>query len=180
MAVIVPDTIYVLDEYETMDVVNVSGVDTERAIPWMLETNTQGANRAHDAAAYLQQVNVTFGNPRGAFEYGVRGADIHGRQLENVKRFVSPDDSALEERYMPFDISDFFLIGSTIIEWRFFARSIPDVRSAGQINLVQYRYTPQSVNSGYALGSVETFEYSRGSDTTFNGVPNPLIDTSRP
>jgi hypothetical protein len=57
--------------------------------------------------------------------------------------------------------------------------------SAGQINLLQYRYTPSTVNTGYEFGSVETFEYGRDTEflspgETFNGVPRPMADTGRP
>jgi hypothetical protein len=57
--------------------------------------------------------------------------------------------------------------------------------SAGQISLVQYRYAPSTVNTGYEYGSVETFEYGRSSNaadarTTDSGVPMPYIDTRRP
>ena len=59
------------------------------------------------------------------------------------------------------------------------------LESYGRINLVQYRYTPASVNIGYEFGSVETFEYGRASTTadaasTYpNGVPLPYVDTTR-
>lgn len=180
MAVVTPDTIYVVDEYSTQDVVNNDGVDQEAPIAWMFETNTQGANRAHDALAYLQLLTVTLGNVRGVFEYGIRGMDVHGRQLAPTKRFVAVDDSTLPERFEPFDVIDHLKIDATIMEWRFFARGSGTVRSHGQINAVQYRYAPASVNSAYALGSIETFEYGLGSSNTFNGIPVPLIDTSRP
>jgi hypothetical protein len=75
-------------------------------------------------------------------------------------------------------------------EWFFYASSIVDEDgvvqpSSGQINLVQYRYTPVTVNTGYEWGSVETFEYGRagnaaGDRNTVNGVPIPYVDTGRP
>jgi hypothetical protein len=58
--------------------------------------------------------------------------------------------------------------------------------SYGQINLVQYRYTPISVNPGYEYGSIETFEYGRASSLAANvttdypnGIPAPVVDYQR-
>ena len=61
----------------------------------------------------------------------------------------------------------------------------PPELSYGQINLVQYRYTPVSVNVGYEYGSVETFDYARASASwterlTDAGVPTPANDPRRP
>jgi hypothetical protein len=56
----------------------------------------------------------------------------------------------------------------------------------GLIAVVQYRYTPVSVNVGTEFGSVETFEYGRnvadgGPDSySQNGIPLPYTDTQRP
>ena len=53
----------------------------------------------------------------------------------------------------------------------------------GQIGLVQYRYTPATVNVGYEYGSVETFEYGASGSlptTTDSGVPQPYVDMSIP
>jgi hypothetical protein len=57
--------------------------------------------------------------------------------------------------------------------------------SFGQVSLVQYRYSPISVNVGYEHGSVETFEYGRDvaeieGGNTINGVPSPMVDIGRP
>ena len=65
------------------------------------------------------------------------------------------------------------------------AESVDGEVSTGQIDFVQYRYTPVSVNVGYEYGEVETFEYGRSQvqatdRTTFNGVPTPMADTARP
>ena len=73
-------------------------------------------------------------------------------------------------------------------EWRLYMGSVtePDggvAMSYGQVNLVQYAYTPLSVNAGYEFGSVETFEYGRASSFTNpatmypNGVPLSYVDT---
>ena len=59
------------------------------------------------------------------------------------------------------------------------------VPSYGQLNYVQYTFTPVSVNVGYAEGSVETFEYGRdtqraASSVTYKGVTLPFADNTRP
>src|SRR5690606_20060438 len=78
-------SIFVFDpEYDHDDVWNGSAWE-ERGIPWEAVTNTQGANRAHDAWAYLQQVNVTFGNFTGECVYGIRGKDVNGQMVEVTK-----------------------------------------------------------------------------------------------
>lgn len=210
LSVVRPDGIYYLDPLFAYDHYVVGGDidmedpskpgpgdDPETAvigtvpIQWRLETNTQGANRAHDAWCRLQQANVIFGSFVGSCEYGVRGLDVHGKYVEKVKTFIGdavPSDTELLTRY-PFDREDFMLIQRDMRDWFFFARShtVDDEvePSAGQINLVQYRYAPVSVNVGYEYGSIETFEYGRdsvraASTATVNGVPDAYIDTSRP
>jgi hypothetical protein len=160
----------------------------ERNIPWRLETNTQGANRAHDAWAHLQQANVVLGNFLGTLHYGVRGRDRHGKTITRVK--VVRDSGASSADGTLWDLEDFLTVQRDLKEWFFFAGSETTdagetLASSGQINLVQYRYTPVSVNDGYEYGSVETFEYSRAGNaaadrTTDNGIPMPFIDTGRP
>ena len=52
----------------------------------------------------------------------------------------------------------------------------------GQVDAVQYRYTPATVNVGYEYGSVETFEYGVSAEagaTTDSGTPQPYVDLSR-
>jgi hypothetical protein len=172
------------DQYVDPD----SGEVLERAIDWRCETNTQGANRAHDAWAHLQQANVVLGNFTGTMRYGVRAQDRHGKWVDISK--VVTDGKAVPEDGLPFDLEDFLLIRKDLKEWRFYAQAehaadgtvLP---STGQLNLVQYRYTPVSVNVGYEQGSIETFEYGRnaanGADGySANGVPMPLVDLSRP
>lgn len=185
MSVARPNGIYILDDLEHMDTENVDGRTRETPIPWKFETNTQGANRAHDAWAHLQQVNMTFGNFYGTMRYGIRGWDIHGRPVEVAKTFRQLNEGTPVERLNPDDLEDFLLVRSDLREWRLFAESVPDMESYGQVSLVQYRYTPVSVNVGYEYGSIETFEYGRSIEnwvdrTTDNGVPIPAIDTRRP
>ena len=186
MAVVRPDAIFVLDELATLDEYSASGETSERAIPWSIESNTQGASRAHDAWAHLQQVNVTLGNFMGRMRYGIRGWDMHGKRVEVSK--ITKDLTAvdLSTRPLPWDVEDFLLIRRDLKEWRLFAESVEEAgtvaMSYGRINLVQYRYTPVSVNIGYELGSVETFEYGRASAASDpatnypNGVASPYVD----
>ena len=185
-----PDGLFVFDDKLDHDeTASSSGTTVERAIDWMLETNTQGANRAHDAWAHLQQMNITVGNFQGAMRYGIRGLDKHGKRVDVSKVFrdLNPVDRA--QRPMPFDIDDFLLIRRDLKEWFFYASSYEKggvvQPSFGQISLVQYRYTPVTVNIGYEYGSVETFEYTRATvnwddRTTDTGVPQPYVDTGRP
>ena len=189
MAVCKPDAIFVLDEQRTLDEYSAMGATNERAISWRAETNTQGANRAHDANAHLQQVNITLGNFMGRLRYGIRGTDINGKPVvvEKITKDTRTVDLSL--RPLPWDIEDFLLVRRDLKEWQLFIESVEEdsvtQMSYGQINLVQYRYTPVSVNVGYEFGSVETFEYGRASAssdpaTTYpNGVPLSYVDTAR-
>ena len=188
MAIARPESIFVFDELKMTDDTSASGGTEQRAIPWRFETNTQGANRAHDAWAHLQQANVTLGSWHGTMRYGIRGWDVHGKPVEVAKVYRRPIDDDLHTRPMPFDIEDYLLIRRDLKEWFFFAESfVKDGAteiSHGRISYVQYRYTPVSVNVGYEYGSTETFEYGRASvgavTNTDNGVPQPYIDTRRP
>lgn len=152
----------------------------EEGIPWSAVTNTQGANRAHDAWAQLQQVNVTFGNFTGECVYGIRGKDVHGQPVEVSKHLISTVRE--HDPVARFDQEDYLLVRRIMKEWEFFWRSAdkPKNRSFGSISYLQYRYTPVSVNVGYEYGSVETFEYGARADQYSNGVPLPFADTSRP
>ncbi len=195
MSVVRPDGIYFLDPEADLDqyLINTLGSGSrgigERPIPWRLETNTQGANRAHDAWAHVQQANVTFGRFTGSCKYGVRGWTSDGKPLEIAKVYESPHGKEVLVNEPPFDHEDMLLIQRNMKEWFFFAESNPEgtgvARSFGQINIVQYRYTPVSVNIGYEYGSVETFEYGHASAdladrTNINGIPIPALDARRP
>lgn len=188
MAVVRPDSIFVLDDLATHDEFSQSGQTNYKAIPWQVETNTQGANRAHDALAHLQRIAVTMGNFLGRFKIGVRGWDVNGKLVEVEKITISPHDFDLRERPLPWDVEEYLQVKRDMKEWRLYMGSVtePDgdvAMSYGQVNLVQYAYTPLSVNAGYEFGSVETFEYGRASSFTNpatmypNGVPLPYVDT---
>lgn len=158
-----------------------------QTVDWEIETNTQGANRAHDAWAHLRQLVINIGNFHGTFVYGIRGYDIHGQYVE-IEKVVHGKPVSDPWETLAYDTEDTLEIKRDMKEWRFFARAhhdeagVPDVMR-GTINFVQYRYTPISVNVGYAQGSVETFEYSRdalnavrgsGQTWTWNGITDPL------
>lgn len=182
MSLVHPSGIYYFDDgASTDDYVDDAGDVQTRNIPWLLETNTQGANRAHDAWSNLQQANIQVGFFTGEMEYGIRGKDVNGKDIE-IRKVIRDNAAPGSEAY---DIEDFLLIRKVMKEWFFFAHSTVDDNdvvqpSSGQISLVQYRYTPSTVNTGYEYGSVETFEYGTQGDTVFNGVPRPMIDEGRP
>ena len=188
VAVARPESLFVLDDLKITDDTSGSGATIQKAIPWKMETNTQGANKAHDAWARLQQVNITAGNFRGTMRYGIRGWDMHGKPVDVSKVYKRPLTDDLASRPLPFDINDFLLIRKDLMEWFFYAESVETAGvvqpSYGRISYVQYRYAPVSVNVGYEYGSVETFEYGRSSvgevSNTDNGVPQSYIDTRRP
>lgn len=195
MGVVKPEGIFVLDdEYMVDDVLTNRTTWSTRGIDWYAETNTQGANRAHDAWAFLQQVNITFGSFTGVVEYGIHGIDNNGMPVQVTKIFQDLRNTDYSTRPHPWDIEDFMRVGRTLKEWSLHLGSMTGGSgqartSFGQVNLVQYRYTPASVNVGYDFGSVETFEYGRSLDvhpagnvlpTGYpNGIPAPYIDTSR-
>jgi hypothetical protein len=179
-----PEGLYYLDPDARQDnYVAENRQVLERPIPWKFETNTQGANRAHDAWAHLQQVGIVLGNFHGAMKYGVRGHDVNGMDID-VSKIVRDEDPVPDE-VVTWDIEDSMLVKRDLKEWFFYAESVPDMEGSGQLGYIQYRYTPVSVNIGYEFGSVETFEY--GSNTALgndgyaaSGVPRPYMDFARP
>jgi hypothetical protein len=185
-----PEGIFIFDSDKVTDDAAASGTTLQQPISFKMETNTQGANRAHDAWAYLKQMNVVLANWRGHLRYGLRGFDNNGLKVEVVKDYRSKEEGpyAPIPRMNPFDIHDFLQIGRTMKEWYFFAENGTDgsgvLPGFGQVNYVQYGYTPASVNIGGEFGSVETFEYSRDvagyPSSTFNGVPEPYVDSRQP
>lgn len=193
MSVVRPDGIYYFDPlYGLDDYVDVDGMVQSRPIPWRLETNTQGANRAHDAWCHLQQISLTLGNFVGSMKFGLRSWNLHGKPVELTKEVranaVGAGDPEIDSD-LPFDIEEILQVRHDLQQWILTAGSIEEngsvLPSFGQISVVQYRYTPSSVNTGYEFGSVETFEYhSRGlaleDRTSHNGVPIPYTDTRRP
>lgn len=184
MSVIRPDGVYYLDpEYALDDYVGVGLAVGARVIPWRFETNTQGANRAHDAWAHLQQVSIGLGNFLGKMEWGVKGYDVHGKAVDISK--ITRDDGRASTDGLMWDLEDHLAPRRDLKEWHLYGSSVDGEYSQGQISLVQYRYTPVSVNVGYEYGSVETFEYTRNAlvgnnGISTNGVPVPAIDTRRP
>lgn len=188
-----PEGLFVFDENKLTDDASGPSGTLQQAIPWHLETNIQGANRAHDMWAQIQQVNVTLGNFRGDIEYGVRGKDNNGHPVELTKAASHPIDADFSSdtiaREMPFDLGDNLLVQRRMKEWFFFARSrtVNGIvqPSYGQVNFVQYTLSPASVNIGTAEGSLQSFEYGRdtqraASSFTYNGVTIPYADQSRP
>jgi hypothetical protein len=204
MSIVHPDGIFAFseDRYNDEHFNETTGLLETLPIKWYLETNTQGANRAHDAWANLQQANVVVGNFLGEMRYGIRGHDVNGMDVEVEKTLLSanpPPGMVTEEDIVagfimptrhPTEREDYMLVRRIMKEWVFFAGSVDDIVddkpaprfSGGQINLVQYRYTPATVNVGYEYGSVETFEYGQSYSaeaTTDSGVPKPYVDMSR-
>jgi hypothetical protein len=200
MSLVHPDGIFYFDDHYAFDDV-VDPTKTfiyQRGIAWSMETNTQGANKAHDAWCHLQQANVTLGNFFGTLRYGLRGRDINGMDVDiskTVRSLKADEDFELDGQTVktPWDVDDYLLIRRDLKEWFFYAESLTDpmfqdqiMPSYGQLSLIQYRYTPVSVNVGIEFGSVETFEYAtvsqwqRDQSVSMNGIPVPYIDTRRP
>lgn len=186
MGVVRPDGIYGFDPMRSSDELVDAGAIVEAPIAWQIETNTQGANRAHDAWAHLQQATLTLGDFLGAVRWGVRGQNVHGRWVDVSKTTRSDVEAPADG--LPWDFEDQLLIREDLREWRLYASAVADGDTVepftGQLNLVQYRYTPVSVNVGYEQGSIETFAYGRnevlGSDAyTANGIPRPMVDAGR-
>lgn len=172
-----------------------------RPIPWKFETNTQGANRAHDAWAHLQQVQVTVGSWFGKMKYGVRGIDLNGFKVD-VSKLLEDPRHIFDVGY-EWSFHDRLRIARDMMEWVFYAESQPggsgygpgienggsgtgiDETGTGLIAVVQYRYTPVSVNVGTEFGSIETFEYGRNTvegpnGYSANGTPLSYVDMQRP
>lgn len=183
VGVIRPDGLFYLDyDARQDDYVLDDGTVGRRHIPWSFEMNTQGANKAHDAWAHLQQIVLTLGDFQGVMEYGIRAKTINGTAINTFKRFSDFLGSDVEG--LSWEAQDALSVRRDLMQWYFYARSVDGEPSWGQFNTVQYRYTPVSVNVGYEQGSVETFEYSRnvvrGNDALYrNGIPEPAQDFGR-
>ena len=195
MSVVTPTAIFILDQYSFVDdVEDVDGNTVNRVIPWFFETNTLGANSRHDIQVYLQQTFMHFGDWLGKCHWGIRGHEGYGRDMTFTKEFqgnqVDPIDwPALNGKVSTAldlgDTTDPILIQKMFTEWTLWGRSIPNEPSFGQIDMAQFRFAQLSVNNGYELGSVQTFEYARnvatGNDAVSqNGVQRPVSDTRRP
>ena len=183
MGVSKPDGLYYLDpDARQDDYVLDDGTVAQKPIPWFFEMNTQGANKAHDAWAHLQQIVLTLGDFEGTMEYGIRAKTINGSSIDVHKQFTDYLGSDVEG--LSWEAQDALMIRRDLMQWFFYARSVEGQPSSGQFNTVQYRYTPVSVNVGYEQGSVETFEYARnverGNDAQYrNGIPEPMQDFGR-
>ena len=173
-------SMFVFDQEHDSDDVWEDGAWTTVGIAWEAITNTQGANRAHDAWATVQQANVTFGNFTGECVYGIRGKDVNGMEIEVSKHYISPEDThnPLER----FEQQDYLLVRRIMKEWEFFWRSAPRPknRSYGSVAYVQYNYAPATINVGYEFGSIETLEYGLRTQNFSNAVPEPYADTRLP
>jgi hypothetical protein len=192
MAVVRPDAIFILDYYSYMDEYAAGAGTQLQPIPWKLETNTLGANRQHDALALLYKAQVHVGDSLGAFKWGVRGQDANGMMVDvnKITRMKQSNTGVdLTSGHLSGfndlgDMNDDMGVQRDMMEWRFYAESIPGEMSYGQIDFVQFLITQLTTNYGYEEGSIQTFQYQRnaaiGNDNvTANGVTMPM-DTSRP
>ncbi len=178
LGVVRPSGVAYLDpEYRWDDTPGKDGKVRPEPIPWRLETNLQGANRAHDAWAHVQQMSITLGSFTGKVRWGMRGYTLHGDWLDMAKTTAA--DAPVEQR-MEWSQTDQLLVRRDLMEWYFYAESLPGEHGWGGVQLVQYRYTPTTVNVGYEHGSVETFEYgSPAPGYARDGVPQPFADARR-
>jgi hypothetical protein len=165
LGVVTPETVYYFAD-EVMDdhYFPPTNVLQTRPIPWRFETNTMGANRSHNAFAHLQQAVVSLGNFYGALDYGIRFVDSSNlKPIDIHNRVLRPGDPS--DGLWPKDTEDPLLIRKATKEWVFYASSVVangELQSSfGQFDFVQFRYLSVSVNQGYEMGSVETFEYGR-------------------
>lgn len=160
VCVVGADGIYYLDPDARVDNYTAAGTDVlQRDIPWFFEMNTQGANRARDAWAHLQQISVMFNNYNGTAKYGIRGRTVNNKNIQVEKEFTDPTSEVLAA--LTWDVEDHLLIRRDLKEWYFYAGSVEGKHGSGGIGFVQYRFTPVTVNVGYEHGSVESFEYGR-------------------
>lgn len=146
-------------------------------IPWRVETNLLGANRAHDAWAHVRQSVLTLGSFEGHVKWGMKGYTTHGEHLDISK---TSELKAPIRQVSTWNVDDPLIVRRDMKEWYFYAESVPGKFGTGSIQIVQFRYTPVSVNVGGEFGSVETFEYgSPVPGHTENGVPQPFSDAMR-
>jgi len=196
MAIVKPDAIFIFDEMAFADEYAV-GADTQlQNIKWALETNTLGANKAHDMWALLYQAQLHIGDFVGEFEWGIRGYDVRNRYVEFTKNTKSAQDNTgitftggrISGGVDLGDTNDFLEIKRNMMEWTFFARSVVDGATVkmffGQIDFAQFMLMQQSTNVNTELGSIQTFEYQRNAQygnnpITANGIPMPN-DPRRP
>jgi hypothetical protein len=183
MGVTRPEGLYYLDpEYRRDDYVTDILEVYSRPIPWKFRTNTQGANRAHDAWAHVQQVQITLGSWQGKMRYGIQGLDLNGKMVDVSKIFA--DERRIFDAGYEWSIHDRMQVRRDLMEWEFYAESLEGEDGTGLLSVVQYRYTPVSVNVGTEFGSVETFEYGANvadgpNEYAANGTPLTYTDMRR-
>lgn len=194
MSVVTPTAISILDPYSYVDEIEDTGGTTLRVpIPWYFETNTLGANSRADVQVQLQQAEMHFGDWIGKCRWGIRGWNGQGRPKDINKLFqsvqvdpiVPPSDYKMDPNLDLGDTTDTILLKELFTQWTVWASSEGSEVSYGQINMARFRFAQLSVNNGYQLGSVQTFEYARNEATgnntlTQNGIPRPVQDTRRP
>lgn len=189
MSVVHPDGIFTFhpDRY-TDDRFADDGTLERVNIPWYLETNTQGANRAHDAWCNLQQANVILGNFEGQMAYGIRGKDVNGMDIDLSKQVVSAapppdltiqDDDSVElfslPTLSPDSQEDYFLVRKLMKEWVFYAGSIDDVvpipldlTPADTLTDVALWEAP---GFGYAIPQPDPVAVAEGIELSWNPTP---------
>jgi hypothetical protein len=140
-------------------------------------------------AAMLYQANIHVGDFIGSMEWGVRGYNVHGHEVDKNKRTHAPQDGGYEisngivvgpvdpedaGRRLPLDLGDamdYLHVQEDMVEWTFYAHSIEAPlpgepsesvwASYGQLDFVQFFLMQQSANIGTERGQVDTFEYQR-------------------
>src|SRR5690606_2552099 len=134
-----------------------------RPIPWRFETNTMGANRAHNAWAHLQNVRISLGNFYGSLNFGVKGVDVNGF-AQDFNKIVRQTGNPSDELW-PRDEETFLAIRRYMKEWVFYGNNTTSNGKLdscfGQFNFAQFFYTQATPNVEYEEGAVETFEYGR-------------------
>lgn len=195
MAIVRPDAIFIFNEMSYTDEYADGAATLRKNIPWKLETNTLGANKAHDAFALVYKMQAHVGDFVGQFKWGIHGWDVYGFEVNEFKITKSGQDMTgidttnglIQGGVDLGDTTDDFNIQRDMMEWTLVIESNGEEMFFGQIDFVQFMLTQLSTNIGYENGSVETFEYQRnaysvsnpGTSITVNGVPMPM-DLTRP
>lgn len=194
-----PDGIYAFSEQFMLDAYNTGAeggyLVSELPFHFEAETNTQGANRAHDAWAHLQQLIINLGNWKGGLRYGVRGKDVNGRVVEEMKTFRANNDGTNETPTMNdvYDQEDFLLVRRDMKEWTFRVESIPTTFTEEvPVYESSYNYgtnTDFETNttgweSNNALGTRQVLSFARSTEQFYVGtaslkvtVPSVLTQT---
>lgn len=186
MSLVHPDGIFALDpERATDEYFNPLNTISKRNIGWYIETNTQGANRAHDAWATLQQANVMFSSFMGQMHYGIRGQDANGVPIVVNKEVIAENPPATDvsggeddspgATLLPWDREDYMLIRRTMKEWSFFAGSINDDIDVGNNETPADILTDTSqwvsVGFGYAYPHPAPEAVADGMELSWSAIP---------